>query len=81
MEAAALALELPFEEIEYPESDGEPMAETDDHRDDLAEIVYTLKRFFFYAVAHFGDFSARELLLWVVPTKASKHDANTVGIQ
>ncbi|MCP4664346.1 MAG: Uma2 family endonuclease, partial [bacterium] len=46
MAEAALAFERPPEEIEYPESDGEPMAETDEHRDDLAEIVFTLKRFF-----------------------------------
>ncbi|MCP4657089.1 MAG: Uma2 family endonuclease [bacterium] len=46
MAPAALAFETPPEEIEYPESDGEPMAETDEHRDDLAEIVFTLKRYY-----------------------------------
>ena len=43
MAKSALAFK---EEILYPESDGEPMAETDDHRDELAEIIFTLKRFF-----------------------------------
>ncbi len=46
MAEAAPAFERPPEEIEYPESDGEPMAETDDHRDELAELVFTLKRYF-----------------------------------
>ena len=46
MAETALALEKPPEEIEYPESDGEPMAETDEHRDELAELVFTLKRYF-----------------------------------
>ncbi len=46
MTEAALALERPPEEIEYPESDGEPMAETDVHRDELAEIVFTLQHHF-----------------------------------
>ena len=46
MAEAALIFERPPEEIEYPESDGEPMAETDDHRDELAELVFTLKDHF-----------------------------------
>ncbi|MCP4657509.1 MAG: Uma2 family endonuclease [bacterium] len=46
MAEAAPALEKPPEEIEYPESDGEPIAETDDHRDELTELVFTLKRYF-----------------------------------
>ncbi len=46
MTKAALAFETPPEEIEYPESDGEPMAETDAHRDELAEIVFTLQDHF-----------------------------------
>lgn len=46
MAEAILAFEPPPEEIDYPESDGQPMAETDAHRDDLAEIIFTLQRFF-----------------------------------
>ncbi len=46
MTEAALAFERAPEEIEYPESDGEPMAETDAHRDELAEIVFTLQHHF-----------------------------------
>jgi Uma2 family endonuclease len=35
---------LPFPStIEYPESDGEPMAETDIHRDEMADTIDTLK--------------------------------------
>ena len=44
MVQTALAFAQPDEPIEYPESDGQPMAETDDHRDELAEIVLTLER-------------------------------------
>ncbi len=44
MAQTALAFAEPDEPIEYPESDGEPLAETDDHRDELAEIVLTLER-------------------------------------
>jgi len=33
-------------EIFYPESDGEPMAETDKHRDLLSELVEGLKRYY-----------------------------------
>ena len=33
-------------EIYYPESDGEPMAESDLHRDWMFEIIEKLKRFF-----------------------------------
>jgi len=33
-------------EIEYPETDGQPMAETDLHRDLMAELIAELKRFF-----------------------------------
>lgn len=31
------------ERVDYPESDGEPMAETDLHRDEMAETIDTLK--------------------------------------
>lgn len=30
--------------VEYPESDGQPMGETDDHRDAMIRIVELLKR-------------------------------------
>ncbi len=46
MPRAALAFQTPDEEIFYPESDGEPMAETDNHRDEISELVFTLKRHF-----------------------------------
>src|SRR5437868_3119154 len=36
----------PSETIEYPESDGKPMAETDDHRDWMFRIIELLKFFF-----------------------------------
>ncbi|MGI8639628.1 MAG: Uma2 family endonuclease [Pyrinomonadaceae bacterium] len=34
------------DEIFYPETDGEPMAETDKHRDLILELIETLKRYF-----------------------------------
>ena len=33
-------------EVEYPASDGEPMAETPIHRDVIADLIFTLKAFF-----------------------------------
>jgi Uma2 family endonuclease len=46
MAQTALALAQPDEPTEYPESDGEPMAETDEHRDEIAEMTLTLARHF-----------------------------------
>jgi Uma2 family endonuclease len=46
MTQSALALAQPDEPIEYPESDGEPIAETDIHRDELLEMTLTLERHF-----------------------------------
>lgn len=40
-------LEKPAGTIEYPETDGEPMAETDTHRDLMADgLIYPLKEYF-----------------------------------
>lgn len=40
-------LEKPAGTIEYPETDGEPMAETDTHRDQMADaLIYPLKEHF-----------------------------------
>lgn len=36
----------PVEPIEYPSSDGQPMAETDIHRDLMAELILQLETFF-----------------------------------
>lgn len=46
MAQTALAFARSDEPIDYPESDGEPMAETDDHRDEIAEMTLTLDRRF-----------------------------------
>lgn len=46
MAQTAFAVAPPDEPIEYPESDGEPMGETDRHRDEIAEITLTLGRHF-----------------------------------
>ncbi|HEX9730483.1 MAG TPA: Uma2 family endonuclease [Thermoanaerobaculia bacterium] len=43
MTQSALALARPDEPIEYPESDGEPMAETDEHRDEMTATIQTLE--------------------------------------
>ncbi len=37
---------LPLEEIVYPESDGQPMAETEAHRDEMIDLVEALKDHF-----------------------------------
>jgi Uma2 family endonuclease len=34
------------QQIYYPESDGKPMAETDVHRDQMADLILTLKEFY-----------------------------------
>jgi Uma2 family endonuclease len=34
---------LPFEEVEYPESDGQPVAETDVHRDAMFDLIERLR--------------------------------------
>jgi len=47
MTDVAVATRTPQEPaIEYPESDGQPMAETDVHRDEMTDIINTLKQFF-----------------------------------
>ena len=42
---AALVTE-PVKPIEYPSSDGKPMAETDIHRDLMAELIHELDAYF-----------------------------------
>jgi len=37
---------LPRQQIEYPESDGKPMAETDAHRQEMLDVIDTLTDFF-----------------------------------
>ncbi len=37
---------IPYTSIDYPESDGRPMAETDQHRDEMIRLIQLLKRFF-----------------------------------
>src|SRR3972149_521363 len=41
-----LALLTPLLKIEYPDSDGKPMAETDTHRNDMTAVIEGLKDFF-----------------------------------
>ena len=44
--------------IEYPESDGKPMAETDVHRDVIVRIIQLLQAFLAHSVAYVsGNFS------------------------
>ncbi|MBI3763822.1 MAG: Uma2 family endonuclease [Chloroflexi bacterium] len=43
MSAVSLSSALPRTEIEYPESDGQPMAETDTHRDEMIDVIAELK--------------------------------------
>ncbi len=37
---------VPSQEVDYPTSDGRPMAETDIHRDLMVALIQTLKRYF-----------------------------------
>ncbi len=77
MAEAALAFERPPEEIEYPESDGEPMAETDTHRDELAEIVFTLKHHF---RGHSDVYVSGNLLLYYEEGDPTKRRAPDVFV-
>lgn len=43
MSAVNLVPSPPRAEIEYPESDGQPMAETDTHRDEMIDAILSLK--------------------------------------
>ncbi len=38
------AMPLKFEEVEYPSSDGKPMAESDLHRDEMIDLIQALRR-------------------------------------
>jgi len=57
-------------EVKYPTSDGRPMAETDVHRDDMMELIETLKR-------HFAPdpqvYVSGNLLLFYVPGDRRRH--------
>ena len=44
MTQAALALD--HEPVHYPESDGKPMAETDEHRDEMSDLIGAFRRFY-----------------------------------
>jgi Uma2 family endonuclease len=46
MSAIPLRLPLKSREVEYPSSDGKPMAETDLHRDEMVYVIEALKRHF-----------------------------------
>lgn len=37
---------IPFTSVYYPESDGKPMGETDQHRDEMVRLIQLLSRFF-----------------------------------
>ena len=41
-----MASVLPFSQVSYPESDGKPMGETDDHRDEMFRHIELLKHYF-----------------------------------
>ncbi|NJN65333.1 MAG: Uma2 family endonuclease, partial [Chloroflexaceae bacterium] len=43
---SSLALRPLVQEVEYPESDGKPMAETDVHRDEMFAVIQALEYFF-----------------------------------
>lgn len=44
--AEPLAASLPFPSVYYPESDGQPMAETEAHLDETIDLIQALRRFF-----------------------------------
>ena len=57
-------------EIEYPTGDGKPMAETDMHRDDMVDVIETLRH-------HFADdpnvYVSGNLLLYYEEGNPRKH--------
>jgi Uma2 family endonuclease len=57
-------------EVKYPTSDGRPMAETDTHRDDMLDLIETLKERF---AAEPGVYVSGNLLLYYVPGDQRKH--------
>ena len=69
--------DYPEAEIEYPESDGEPMAETDKHRDLMFDLIASLKN-------HFADkpdvYVSGNLLLYYVEDDSSKSVAPDVFV-
>jgi hypothetical protein len=44
MASGVLQQSAPDEEIYYPESDGQPMGETDFHRRQIADLIWTLEQ-------------------------------------
>lgn len=57
-------------DLEYPTSDGRPMAETDRHRDDMVDLIQTLKR---YYAAEPNVYVSGNLLLYYVPGDKRRH--------
>src|SRR5690242_8495074 len=63
--------------VEYPTSDGKPMAETDLHRDDMIDLIETLKVHF---AADPGVYVTGNLLLYYVEGDRRKHIAPDVFV-
>lgn len=57
-------------DVEYPTSDGRPMAETDRHRDEMVDLIQTLKR---YYAAESNIYVSGNLLLYYVPGDKRRH--------
>jgi Uma2 family endonuclease len=64
-------------EIEYPTSDGKPMAETDLHRDLMLELIETLKDYF---AAHPTVYVSGNMLLFYERGNKRKHVAPDVFV-
>jgi Uma2 family endonuclease len=77
MPEAALAFQNPALETYYPESDGEPMAETDDHRDEISELVFTLKDYF---EGHEDTYVSGNLLVYYEEGNAKKRRAPDIFV-
>src|ERR1051326_238910 len=56
--------------LDYPTSDGKPMAETDDHRDLMATLIETLK---LYYAASALVYVSGNLLIYYVPGDKRRH--------
>jgi Uma2 family endonuclease len=63
--------------IEYPSGDGKPMAETDIHRDDMTDLIQTLKDHF---AADPMTYVSGNLLLYYVEGNSRKHVAPDVFV-
>jgi hypothetical protein len=60
----------PRREIDYPTSNGKPIAETDVHRDDMVDLIETLKR---YYQAEPRVYVSGNLLLYYVEGDKRRH--------